>query len=42
MTALLAIICVVLIAVIAVQVGKVTELAGKIRGEEEVQEQTTE
>lgn len=40
MTALLAIICVVLIAVIAVQVGKVTELAGKIRGEEEVQEQT--
>ena len=40
MTALLAIICVVLIAVIAVQVGKVTELAGKIRGEEEVQAQT--
>jgi len=40
MTALLAIICVILIAVIAVQVGKVTELAGKIRGEEEVQEQT--
>lgn len=40
MTALLAIICVVLIAVIAVQVGKVTELAGKIRGEEEVQQQS--
>ncbi|MEZ5038541.1 MAG: OmpA family protein [Saprospiraceae bacterium] len=40
MTALLAIICVVLIAVIAVQVGKVTELAGKIRGEEEMQQQT--
>lgn len=40
MTALLAIICVVLISVIAVQVGKVTELAGKIRGEEEVQQQS--
>jgi len=38
MTALLAIISILLIAVIAVQIGKVTELAAKIRGEEEVQE----
>lgn len=38
MTALLAILCIVLIAVIAVQIGKVTELAAKIRGEEEVAE----
>ena len=38
MVALLAIISVALIAVIAVQIGKVVELAAKIRGEEEVQE----
>lgn len=38
MTALLAILCIVLIAVIAVQIGKVTELASKIRGEEDTQE----
>jgi len=40
MTALLSIICLILIAIIVVQIGKVTELAGKIRGEEEVQDQT--
>jgi len=38
MTALLAIISVILIAIIAVQIGKVTELAGKIRGEEEMED----
>lgn len=37
MTALLAILCLILITVIVVQIGKVTELASKIRGEEEVQ-----
>jgi cytochrome c oxidase subunit 2 len=37
MTALLAILCLVLITVIVVQIGKVTELASKIRGEEEVE-----
>lgn len=40
MTALLAIICVVLIAVISVQIGKVTELAAKVRGEEEAEERS--
>ncbi|RME94479.1 MAG: flagellar motor protein MotB [Bacteroidetes bacterium] len=40
MTALLAILCVVLIAVVFVQIGKVTELAAKIRGEEEAQERS--
>jgi cytochrome c oxidase subunit 2 len=35
MTVLLATICIVLIAVVAVQIGKVTELAAKIRGEED-------
>ncbi|MCB0578924.1 MAG: flagellar motor protein MotB, partial [Phaeodactylibacter sp.] len=39
MTALLATICLILIAIIVVQIGKVTELASKIRGEEEVEEQ---
>jgi cytochrome c oxidase subunit 2 len=39
MTALLAILSLILIAIIAVQIGKVTELAAKIRGEEEVEEQ---
>lgn len=39
-TGLLAIICLVLITVIVVQIGKVTELAAKIRGEEEMQDQT--
>lgn len=38
MTALFAIVCILLIAVIVVQIGRVTELAAKIRGEEEVQE----
>lgn len=38
MTALLAIISIILIGIIAVQIGKVTELAGKIRGEEEMQD----
>jgi cytochrome c oxidase subunit 2 len=37
MTALLAILCLILMTVIIVQIGKVTELAAKIRGEEEVQ-----
>jgi cytochrome c oxidase subunit 2 len=37
MTALLAIISLLLIAVIIVQIGRVTELASKIRGEEEMQ-----
>lgn len=40
MTTLLVLLCVVLIGIIAVQIGKVTELAGRIRGEEEVQENT--
>lgn len=40
MTALLALICVALIAIIVVQIGKVTELATKIRGEEEIQGNT--
>ncbi len=38
MTAILAILCVLLIGIVVVQIGKVTELAAKIRGEEEVQE----
>jgi cytochrome c oxidase subunit 2 len=37
MTILLVIISIILIAVIIVQIGKVTELAAKIRGEEEMQ-----
>lgn len=39
MTALLVTICLILMAIVLVQVGKVTELAGKIRGEEEFQGQ---
>ena len=39
MTALLVILCLALLSIIVVQIGKVTELAGKIRGEEEIQEQ---
>ncbi len=38
MTVLLVLLCVALITIIVVQVGKVTELASKIRGEEEMQE----
>lgn len=38
MTALLIVLSIILIAVVAVQVGRVTELASKIRGEEEMQE----
>lgn len=38
MTALLAILSIILIAIIVVQIGKVSELAAKIRGEEDVQE----
>lgn len=38
MTGLLAILCLLLITIIVVQIGKVTELAAKIRGEEEVEE----
>jgi cytochrome c oxidase subunit 2 len=37
MTILLGILCLILIAVVVVQIGKVTELATSIRGEEEVQ-----
>lgn len=40
MTFLLAIASIILIAVVIVQIGKVTELAAKIRGEEEAQEST--
>jgi len=40
MTALLAILSIVLIAVVAVQIGRVTELAAKIRGEKETQDNT--
>ena len=40
MTALIIILCIVLISVIVVQIGRVTELAAKIRGEEEVQYQS--
>jgi cytochrome c oxidase subunit II len=40
MTALLVLLCVVLIAIIVVQIGKVTELASKMRGEEEAQERS--
>ncbi len=38
MTALLITLSLILIAIVAVQIGKVTELASKIRGEEEMQE----
>lgn len=38
MTALLVFLSIILIVVIAIQIGKVTELAAKIRGEEEMQE----
>jgi cytochrome c oxidase subunit 2 len=38
MTALLVFLSLILIVVIAIQIGKVTELAAKIRGEEEMQE----
>ena len=37
MTTVVVLLCIILIAVVALQIGKVTELAGKIRGEEEVQ-----
>ena len=40
MTAILAILCVLLIGIVVVQIGKVTELAAKIRGEEEIEEAT--
>ena len=40
MTAILVVLCIVLIGIIVVQIGKVTELAGKIRGEEEAQERS--
>jgi cytochrome c oxidase subunit 2 len=40
MTALTIILCLILLVVIIVQIGKVTELAAKIRGEEEVQERS--
>lgn len=37
MTTIIVILCIILIAIVIVQVGRVTELAGKIRGEEEMQ-----
>lgn len=37
MTALIVILCIILIAVIVVQIGRLTELAAKIRGEEEME-----
>lgn len=37
MTGLIILLCVLLIAIIVVQIGRVSELAGRIRGEEEVQ-----
>jgi cytochrome c oxidase subunit II len=37
MTILIAILCVILLAIVVVQIGKVTELAGKLRGEEVVE-----
>ncbi|MCB9081148.1 MAG: OmpA family protein [Lewinellaceae bacterium] len=40
MTGLLALLSVILIAIIAVQIGKVSELAAKIRGEQEMQDAT--
>lgn len=40
MTGLLIFLCLLLIAIIAVQIGRVTELAAKLRGEEEVQERS--
>lgn len=40
MTGLLAVACIVLIAVVVVQIGKVSELATKVRGEAEAQELT--
>ena len=40
MTAFLAILCVFLIGIVVVQIGRVTELASKIRGEEEMQDRT--
>lgn len=40
MTAILAILCVLLIGIVVVQIGKVTELAAKIRGEDEIEEST--
>lgn len=39
MTALISILCLILIALVVVQIGKVTELASRIRGEEEAQEE---
>jgi len=42
MTALIVFLCLALIAVIVVQIGRVTELAAKIRGEETVEEQSNQ
>ena len=39
MTALISILCLILIALVVVQIGKVTELASRIRGEKEAQEE---
>ncbi len=42
MTALIILLCVALITIIVVQIGRVTELAAKIRGEEEVEERANQ
>lgn len=40
MTTITVILCLVLLAIVVVQIGKVSELAAKIRGEEEIQERS--
>lgn len=40
MTALIIILCITLLIIVAVQIGKISELAQKIRGEEEVQQES--
>src|SRR5690606_10857749 len=39
MTALIIILCITLLIIVAVQIGKISELAQKIRGEEEVEQE---
>jgi cytochrome c oxidase subunit II len=42
MTALIILLCVVMLAIVAVQIGKVSELSARIRGEKEAQKETNE
>ncbi len=42
MAALIILLCVVLLAIVAVQIGKVSELSARIRGEKEAQKETNE